>query len=273
MASAASDTIDYSDPLMDDSLDRESCIADAIRAIHASCPCDLLQFQFIRRSSVLSKVIACYRSCVSTYTTDIPQVIFERGWSDYQHSRSRTERAGFARKRRNLLKIEGIKFEELPHCRITDVITWMIPRKNAWLAQVHKSDETHMSSPNIIRFVTSIFNDLGPQDKCRIYAITRGNEIIAADFCFVGKTAIQWYIGTYNEGYAKYSPGMLLKEFIAEIACSSGLNYDMLRGFGRHKSYFANSTDYATTYRIPKTFNGYLYVFLRVALKRCRLIS
>jgi hypothetical protein len=64
----------------------------------------------------------------------------------------------------------------------------------------------------------------------------------------------------------------LLKEFIIKMACDNGLNYDMLRGFGRHKSYAANCIDYATTYRIPRTISGYLYSFLRDALKKYRVI-
>lgn len=272
MASAIADTIDHSDPLMDESLDKPRCISDAIRTILASCPCDLVQFQFIRKSSMLSDIVSCYNGCVSTYTTDIPQVIFNGTWSDYAKSQPRSERAGFARKRRNLLKIDGIKFEILPYGRIADVLAWMIPRKNSWLDEVNKVDETHMSSPNIVSFITSIFNDLGPRDKCRIFAITRGQEIIAADLCYFNRKIVQWYVGTYNKKYAKYSPGILLKEFAIETAYSNGLNYDMLRGFGRHKSYFANSVDYATTYRIPRTIAGHLYSLLRTTLKRYRVI-
>lgn len=272
MASAIADTIDYSDPLMDEGLDKQRYISDAIRIILALCPCDLVQFQFIKRSSILSGIVASHKDCVSTYTTDIPQVIFEGSWSDYEKSRPRTEQAGFARKRRNLLKIGGINFEILPHGRITEVLSWMIPRKNRWLDEANKADETHMSNPNIIGFIISIFNDLGPHDRCKIFAITRGTEIIAADLCFVGKRTIQWYVGTFNKQYAKYSPGILLKEFVLNTAHSDGLNYDMLRGFGRHKSYFANTLDYATTYRIPRTIAGYLYTYLRVTLRRYRII-
>ena len=272
MASAIADTIDYSDPLMDETLDKPRCIADTIQKILALCPCDLVQFQFIRKSSILSEIVPRYRSCVSTYTTDIPQVIFNGGWSGYEKSQLKSERAAFARKRRNLLKIDGIKFEILPYSMINDVLAWMIPRKNSWLNEVHKVDETHMSSPNIVNFVASIFHDLGPHNKCGIFAITRGDEIVAADLCFFNKNAIQWYIGTYNKKYSKYSPGILLKEFIIKMACDNGLNYDMLRGFGRHKSYFANCIDYATTYRIPRTISGYLYSFLRDALKRYKII-
>ena len=272
MASALADTIDYSDPLMDETLDKHRCISDAIQKILAFCPCDLVQFQFIRKSSMLSEIAPRYKGCVSTYTTDIPQVKFTGVWSDYEKLQVKSERAAFARKRRNLLKIGGIKFETLPHTKINDVLAWMIPRKNSWLNEVHKSDETHMSSPNIVSFVATIFGDLGPRDKCRIFAITRGDEIIAADLCFFNKNILQWYVGTYNKKYARYSPGILLKEFVVRMAYDNGLNYDMLRGFGRHKSYFANSIDYATTYRIPRTISGYLYSFLRGTFRRYKII-
>src|SRR5579859_2520658 len=57
MASAIADTIDYSDPLMDEALDKQQCISDAIRVILAWCPCDLVQFQFVKRTSTLSGIV------------------------------------------------------------------------------------------------------------------------------------------------------------------------------------------------------------------------
>lgn len=272
MASSIADTIDYSDPLLDESLNKPDAILQAMRMILRTCPCDLVQFQFMRSSSALHPLVEAFKEHVSTYTTDIPLVVFDNGWASYERSLSKSQRHGLARKRRNLLKLDAVEFKEVSHTEIRRVLHWLLPRKNDWLHQVHKTDETHMSNPNMIRFVTEIFVRLGPWGRCKIFAIVRRDEIIAVDLCFINNTNVQWYFGTFNSAYEKYSPGMLLKEHVIRWAFDRGLNYDMLRGFGRHKSHFLNVTDHATTYRLPRSVFGHGYIHLRRLLKSFRLI-
>jgi CelD/BcsL family acetyltransferase involved in cellulose biosynthesis len=272
MASAIADTIDYSDPLMAEELDKPAAITAAIQVLRRSCPCDLLQFQFMRMSSRLYSLVMQARHQISTYTTDIPLAVLDGDWAAYENLLHKSQVQALARKRRNLLKLGGVSWRLLDHSEIDRVVAWMIPRKNAWLAAKHIIDETHMGSPNIIGFITALFRQLGPTGRCQIFALLHNETFVAVELCFINRTCVQWYIGTFNEEYEKYSPGMLLKQFVIRWAFDHGLDYDMLRGFGRHKSHFANRLDHATTIRLPCGPFGYAYFALRWLLRRGQLI-
>ncbi len=274
VVSPVADTIDYNNPLMDETLDGNDLMLSGISVTIQQCPADLIQFTMIRFTSGLKKLVEKFPSAVSTYSTDVPMLKFH-GFEDfqsYEQTLGKSQRSGFARKRRRLMELGGIEFTILPHTEIEKVINWIIPRKNSWLRQKNKNDETHMSSPNIIRFVIDMFKTLGPQGLCRIFALLHKGEFVAIDLIYVGRHDAQWYFGTYNPDYEKYSPGILLKEHIVRWAFDHKLNYDMQRGFGNHKTYFANYVDHATTFRVPCDAWGHGYTALRRTLKRLKLI-
>jgi CelD/BcsL family acetyltransferase involved in cellulose biosynthesis len=274
VASPIADTIDSNDPLMDEQFDRNELMRSGISHALRHCPTDLIQFTMIRFESNLKQLVEKVHLAVSTYITDIPAIKFQdfNDFTLYERKMSKTQRSGFARKRRRLMELGHVEFTVLPPTDIEKVVAWMLPRKNSWLAQKKKIDETHMSSPNMTSFLIDIFRMLGHSGRCKIFAVLHKGEFVAIDLIFVGRQDVQWYFGTYNPNYEKYSPGILLKENVVRWAFDHNLHYDMQRGYGNHKTYFANYVDHATTFRIPGSAWGCCYVALRHILKSMRVI-
>jgi len=80
---------------------------------------------------------------------------------------------------------------------------------------------------------------------------------------FVDRHTTQWYVGTFDVEFARYSPGQLLKEFVVRWAFDYGLFYGMLGETGQHMNYLATKIERVTTWRVSRTLWGRCYVSAR----------
>ncbi len=207
-------------------------------------------------------------SRVPIYELKLPMVEFHGDWSSYEKRLSKKQHDGFARKRRRLLELGNVQFGLLPY-DTPGVAEWIVVHKKKWLTKIGWDDKIWLTRPHYVDFLRALLYNLGPDGRCRVFAIKQGDRLIAADVNFVDQHTMQWYVGTFDEDFGKYSPGQLLKEFVVSWALERGLIYDMLGGTGQHKNYLATEIERVTTWRIGRTLWGHCYIDLR----RCLLNS
>jgi CelD/BcsL family acetyltransferase involved in cellulose biosynthesis len=272
LAAPLAGDLDCSDPLI---VDDPACFHYAREAwayTTRECPCDLFHIQFVRRHMPLHDLIELAPSRVLIYDLELPLVEFSGGWGDYQNQLSKKQHSGFARKRRRLLELGNIRFEQLP-CDTPELTDWIVEHKKKWLAGTGLPDRIRLTRPRFAEFLRGVLQDLGPRGHCQVFAIRQGERLVAADVNFADQRTLQWYVGTFDEEFGKYSPGQLLKEYVVHWALDRGLIYDMLGGTGQHKNYLATKVEQVTTWRIGRTKWGRCYVWLRRWLAKFGLLK
>jgi CelD/BcsL family acetyltransferase involved in cellulose biosynthesis len=264
--------VDCSDPLV---IDGGSHFAHARKAwnfVLTECPCDLFQFQFVRRYMPLHELVSGEPWRVLIYDLELPLVEFSGSWEQYEEQLSRKQHSGFARKRRRLLDLGGVQFVCL-RPDTSGLAEWLVEHKKKWLAKTGWPDKIQLTRPLYVDFLRAVLIELGSQHRCRVFAIKRYEKLVAVDVTFVDRRTLQWFVGTFDEEYGKYSPGQLLKEFVIHWAFDNGLIYDMLGGAGQHKNYLATKLELVSTWRIGRTWWGRFYVFLRRWLGRAGMLK
>jgi len=254
--------LDCSDPLVLDCANYQDYVQGAWSYALRRCPCDCFQLQFVRQNMPLYDIVAQSRWRALVYELKLPLVECLEGWDSYEKRLSKRQHDGFARKRRRLLELGDIRFELLPH-DTPGLAEWIVAHKKKWLSRVGWEDKIWLTTPQFTDFLRALLADFGPDGRCRVFAMKQGERLIAADINFVDRHTMQWYIGTFDEEYGKYSPGQLLKEFVVRWALDHGLVYDMLGGTGQHKNYLATKVERVTTWRVSRTLWGRCYVSLR----------
>jgi CelD/BcsL family acetyltransferase involved in cellulose biosynthesis len=263
--------LDCSDPLISDCCEFQDYMRSAWSCLLRECPCDLFHFQFVRQNMPLRDVIASAPSRVQLFELELPLVEFTEGWSAYEGLLDRKQHSGFSRKRRRLLESGDARFDILEY-DTPGIAEWIVEHKRRWLARNGWVDRIRLTHPDFTTFLKGVLSELGPDGRCRIFAIRRGDRLIAADINFVDRHTMQWYVGTFDQEFAKYSPGQLLKEFVIRWAFDHQLIYDMLGGTGQHKNYLATNVERVATWRLARTPWGRIYVSLRRKLFRAAAI-
>ncbi len=272
LAAPLASDLDCSDPLIVDGNAHFHHARTAWAYALRECPCDIFHFQFVRRNMPLYDLIAETLSRVLIYELELPMVAFSGGWDDYEHRLSKKQHSGFARKRRRLLELNDIQFGELP-CDTPGLAEWITLHKRKWLARTGWTDRIQLTRPRFPEFLQALLHNLGAEGFCRVFAIRQRERLIAVDVNFADRRTQQWYVGTFDEEFGKYSPGQLLKEFVVRQAIDHGLIYDMLGGTGQHKNYLATDVEHVATWRIGRTRWGWCYVRLRLLLVRFGLLK
>jgi CelD/BcsL family acetyltransferase involved in cellulose biosynthesis len=263
--------VDCSDPLLLDCREFQDCMRSAWSYLFRECPCDLFHFQFVRQNMPLRDAIASVPSRVPIYQLELPLVEFSGGWSEYEKLLDRRQHSGFSRKRRRLLEIGDVRCDTLEY-DTPGIAEWIVEHKRRWLARNGWVDKIRLTHPQYTNFLKAVLSELGPDGRCRVFAIRQGDRLVAADINFVDQHTMQWYVGTFDQEFARYSPGQLLKEFVIRWAFDHQLIYDMLGGTGQHKNYLATNVERVTTWRLGRTPWGRVYVSLRRKLFRATAI-
>lgn len=271
LATPLASDFDCSDPLVLKCTDYRNYVQSAWAYALRTCPCDLFHLQFVRQNMPLSDIVAQTPSRVLIYELKLPLVDFPGSWNSYEKGLSKKQHQGFARKRRRLLELGNVHFELLPY-NTPGIAEWLIVHKKKWLAKTGWDDRIQLTRPQYVDFLRALLCDLGPDGRCRVFAIKQGERLIAVDINLVDQHTMQWYVGTFDEDFGKYSPGQLLKEFVVRWALEHRLMYDMLGGTGQHKNYLATKIERVTTWRVGRTIWGHCYVDLRRSLVSAGLL-
>ncbi len=264
---------DYSTVLTDDS----GLIEAAWRRLRATCPADLIHLPFMRAGSRLAAVVAATGAAVHLHTLPAPWVSWQGigTWDAYLHGLSPDQRRDLGRKHRRLAETGSMRFEIVTASDAArPVIDWMLHHKAVWLEHSEKSDTTWIRDDRFRAFLYDLMVAFGPSQRCAIFVLRIGDRIVAADLASIDDVRVGWYMGTFDAGFRRYSPGHVLKEYALHWAFDRGLDFDMRLGDGEHKRFWANRTEPTVTWRAAASAWGRAYVLakraqaLRAALRR-----
>lgn len=117
----------------------------------------------------------------------------------------------------------------------------------------HKKLLQNMDSINGVKFSTLDLN----------------GERIAQHFGFSYNNVYYWVRPSFNEDYSRYSPGLVILNFMIEYAVNEGFQeFDFLRGSEAFKLRFANKERVVMTVRLYKNYKKYLYISSLIKLKQ-----
>src|SRR5262249_43048400 len=149
-------------------------------------------FQFVRENMPLREIVTRAAWRVPVYALELPLVEPLGSWRAYEDQLSKKQHDAFARKRRRLQALGAVSFGLLPY-DTPGVVEWIVTHKKKWLAKVGWKDKIWLTSRMYAAFLQALLSELGPDGRCRVFAVRRGDRLIAADINFIDRHTMQWY--------------------------------------------------------------------------------
>jgi CelD/BcsL family acetyltransferase involved in cellulose biosynthesis len=268
-----SETSEYSTVLIEECVDAEQRIKNALKVLRATCECDRLELPNVRADSVLGSILSQSRG-LALYTVDAPWVSWAGidSWDTYFRALSGTHRSGLRRKLRRLREVGELRCEVVTdpvHCEA--ILDWMLGQKRAWLEKsgLHNDWILTREYRAFLSASTAVF---APSGHRIIFTLKLDGRIIAAELSSVDESRVEWFMGAHDPEYGKYSPGQLLKEECLRWAFDRRLDYDFRIGNEPEKLIWSNRVDKATTYVFANSAWGATYVLgrkARIEVVRC----
>jgi CelD/BcsL family acetyltransferase involved in cellulose biosynthesis len=253
-----SEASEYCPFLIDSRADLTEVLEAIWETLHRHPALDALFLRNVREDKTLGLWLGRLDEAVRTLTAPSAQIRFDGhpDWDSYFATRSSRMRQELRRKLRNAENL-GMRF-----CEITDpqerqeVWQWLVRRKKTALASRGKND--WLLTPSRVDFAAATLELLGARRP--LLAIKLDDAIVAAGLCSADETRVEGFVMSYDESYAKISPGALLQLYCARWALGHGLDFDLRTGDEAFKSQWANDISPVSMFAVPITSWGRLYV-------------
>jgi CelD/BcsL family acetyltransferase involved in cellulose biosynthesis len=228
---------------------------------------DVLELALVRDDGPLGRCLAGEPRALKTATIQSSQICSAgyAEWDSYLAAQSRGLPADVRRDRRLLAAKGEVQFEDVTDPADRAVAwSWMLSKKREALLRRGERNSWFFSE-EYPRFVAATLEHFRTSGGRRIFALKLDGAIIAADLCNVNRARVEGFVTTYDEAYAKASPGKLLRYEAARWAFERGLVYDLRIGGDAHKGRWANQHGDVSFYDIPITWAGRLKFRYRAA--------
>jgi CelD/BcsL family acetyltransferase involved in cellulose biosynthesis len=237
-----SESYDYTDVLVDPSLDKNHAINCLFDYIFQDIEFDNLHLMSVRSQSELHNLINTRNYNVASWKTPSSFVNLQsyKDWNGYLKSRSNKYRSNLARKERRLGENGEIDFEVItdPKQKL-DLLNWMIFHKKRWMKE--RSFNASWIDSNDYRYFLEESLKFNISGLGRyIFVLKSGDNVIAAELSNVDRSRVEWWLGVHSDQYSQHSPGQILKLKCLKWAFDRGLNYDLRRGDEPEKSHWKN---------------------------------
>ncbi|MEO5930680.1 MAG: GNAT family N-acetyltransferase [Candidatus Kapaibacterium sp.] len=158
-------------------------------------------------------------------------------YDDFLASRSRNFRKGIGRARR-AAALAGLMVEELtPDLLNPDDLPGIFLRLHG-----DRFPESSLLSGSHQLFLESVLPSLFAERRLLVFAMRRGDAILAIDLCMVGARSLCTWNGGFDSAVEELSPGRLIIDAGIRSACGRGCaEYDMMRGLEPYKLEWAGS--------------------------------
>ncbi len=104
------------------------------------------------------------------------------------------------------------------------VMAFYFARKAQWLAEQGKKSP-HVNRSDVPEFFATLAAQKS-KGKPLVASVQLDGTPIAASLCFVGRTALEFHMTTFDPAFKACSPGKLLIRFLAQWALDRGLDFD-----------------------------------------------
>ncbi len=257
-----SETIEYTQPLVDPSETAELLILEAWRLLCATSKCDVILLPHVHTESKLYRVVRDLSGLKLVYVVDAPCVNWTgiEEWQDYYKSISRKNRTNLNQRRRRLAELGKVTFETITGVeRCAPVIDWMLQHKRAWLQRTGKISEP-LRSADYEAWLKASMSISSPVGSRRITVLKLDDRIIAARLSNVDQVRVEGFMATYDYDFARYSPGEILKEYCLRNAFAQRLCFDFHGGNEPWKRIWSNRYHKDISYTYANTAWGGPYV-------------
>jgi CelD/BcsL family acetyltransferase involved in cellulose biosynthesis len=257
-----SETIEYTEPLVDSSERAEPLILKAWRLLCATSKCDVVLLPHVHTESKLYRVVRDFSGLKLIHVVDAPCVNWTgiEEWQDYYKSISRKTRTNLNQRRRRLAELGKVTFETITGVeRCAPVIDWMLQHKRAWLQRKGKISEP-LWSADYEAWLKASMNISSLVGSRRITVLKLDDRIIAARLSNVDQVRVEGFMTTYDYDFARYSPGEILKEYCLRNAFTQRLCCDFHGGNEPWKRIWSNRYPQDISYTYANTCWGKTYV-------------
>jgi CelD/BcsL family acetyltransferase involved in cellulose biosynthesis len=160
-------------------------------------------------------------------------------FDEYLRSRSPKTQEGFRYAKRRIAKdFPGMYLGIAASTEEVEKVmaTLMQLHQNRWL---QKGYSGAFASKRTINFHYAVARKALESNHLRLYYLQINNEIIAVIYCYRVEDCVQYYLGGFDERWAKYSPGNIINMFALEQSILTGARrFDFLEGEENYKQHW-----------------------------------
>ncbi|WP_167387480.1 GNAT family N-acetyltransferase [Paraburkholderia susongensis] len=117
-------------------------------------------------------------------------------------------------------------------------VAWILASKREWASSRGKASSWLVGSA-YHNYLMALLNSTDEQSKAHLFIITLDAVPIASSIVGMGKACVTDLIGAFDKRYAKFEPGLLVREVSMKRAFDLGLDVDFGVGTERFKAYWS----------------------------------
>ncbi len=252
---AGGNTFDYNDTLLDDRADSEGlwCAIRTsgrydvafIRGVRNDCSC----YDALARFGHPSRRIATYRI----------DMAWASGEAWMAEALSRLRRQLLRRKQRRIESKGVLRFKVRRSGPVpAAVLDALVRQKTAWALRQGGSGlfDDPLGAASLLRQMAEIAEQLG---YLHLSWLDCDEEIVAVHLGFMHRNVLHYYMPSYDENWAQYSPGsLLLVHLVRWCIDNKASSLDFIRGDNSYKCAYANARVELTDFSFPGCLRGRL---------------
>lgn len=247
---------EFSDILIDESVDRRDWISAAWQVLETKSGSDVMVLPHVPREAEVAGILQPQDTSVDQYV--VVPLKREKDWDSFYSSLSKSHRRDHAKARRRLGELGTIDCDVIGagDRRIPDLVLWMLAQKRIWAERTNKKG-SWLYDDGFRDFLMRLLIDADAQAKCLIMSLTLNDAPIAVQIYAPGQNMLHALISGFDSRYQKYSPGILLSEYLVKWAMQHGLDCNLGLGAEQYKKFWSrNEVLEARTYHLAVSWWG-----------------
>lgn len=247
---------EFSDILIDDTVNRRDWISAAWQVLKAKSGSDVMVLPHFPREAEVAGIVRPHDTSSDQYV--VVHLKAEKDWDSYYNSLSKSHRRDHAKARRRLAELGTIGCEVIGagDRRVPDLVLWMLAQKRIWAERTNKKG-SWLYDEGFRDFLIRLLIDPEAQAKCLIMSLTLNDKPIAVQIYAPGQNILHALISGFDVHYQKYSPGILLSEYLLKWAMEHKLDCNLGLGAEQYKKFWSrNQVLEATTYNLAVSWWG-----------------
>jgi len=238
-------TIEHTSMLVTEGPHKSRAIASAWEAACKRCSADLFIVPYVDTGTPLHEHASRHARIMAMSNDISMKVVFPRSmdWNTFCTGLGKLEKKLPGARYRRLAKEGDLVIRQLgmeDSNSFEKWIEWILTTKRDWASSRGKAS-TWLASPTYQRYLLALLNSADELSKAHLFIVTLDGEPIAANLIGMGKTSQTNLIGAFDKRYAKFEPGLLVREIEMERAFERGFDVDLGVGTERFKVYWSSN--------------------------------
>ena len=225
---------------------------------------DVLRLPHVRHDTRLYELVTQEPQARATIVQPAPMVRADTFAGHVVAGRPSDKTKDLRRRRRRLEARGRVTFHDIASAEErTEILHWVLARKREWLERRGLSNAGLLSKTNA-SFLAATLRHEWTTGSRRVFALKLDGAVIAAEIASVDGRRVESFTTTFDSAFEKCSPGRLLTLEVIRWALARGLDYDFRPGREPYKLEWSNHVTPVTSYLLPLTFRGRLFVRYRL---------